>query len=158
MANIKQITVNGTTYDLRDDSKLSTSLKGTALGLAELDENGRVPDSQLPSSFKPLYGTTAYWNEQISFVPEPGAIIIYTDRGTVETEDGDKYVAGIKIGDGNAYVVDLPFVGDDVAQNIIGQFTAHYNDTTMHITSEERSAWNNKVDVGLYGEILEFTR
>ena len=31
------------------DSKLNTSLKGTANGVAELDANGRVPSSQLPS-------------------------------------------------------------------------------------------------------------
>lgn len=31
------------------DTKLNTSLKGAASGLAELDENGKVPSSQLPS-------------------------------------------------------------------------------------------------------------
>ena len=35
--------------DAKLDLKLDTSLKGTSNGLAELDENGKVPSSQLPS-------------------------------------------------------------------------------------------------------------
>ena len=31
------------------DSKINTSAKGTASGVAELDANGKVPSSQLPS-------------------------------------------------------------------------------------------------------------
>lgn len=157
MANIKQITVNGITYNIRDDSKLSTSLKGAANGLAELDENGVLKESQLPV-LKSLYGTTAHWNSQLSFVPEAGQIVIYSDHGTADGSGGTVDVPGIKVGDGNAYCVDLPFVGDDVAQYILEQLANHTNNADIHVTSNDKTNWNNKVAVGLTGEVLEFTK
>ena len=64
MADISKIKLpNNTTYDIKDvsarsaaataqstaDGKISSSLKGIANGVAELDANGLVPTSQLPS-------------------------------------------------------------------------------------------------------------
>lgn len=84
-----------------------------------------------------LYDTTANWNSRLSFVPDAGAIVVYSDFTTV---DGNN-VPNIKIGDGMAYVVDLPFVNDDMRSVIL----SHISDTTRHITAAERDAWNNKV-------------
>ena len=80
------------------------------------------------------FGTTAEWSAQSSLVSEHGVLYVYTDHGT------DQYgnsIAGIKAGDGNAYVVDLPFT-DAV-------LTEHISDTTVHITAAERAFWNSKV-------------
>ena len=49
MANISQIEVNDTTYDLKDSNSIHTSEKGVANGVASLDNTGKVPTSQLPS-------------------------------------------------------------------------------------------------------------
>ena len=49
-ASISQIEVNSTVYDLKDANSVHTSDKGTAGGVASLDENGKVPASQLPST------------------------------------------------------------------------------------------------------------
>ena len=81
--------------------------------------------------------TTAHWNSQTTFVPQKGAIIIYSDYATVDNQN----VPNVKIGDGLAYVVDLPFVSDDLRQTVLN----HISDSTIHITATERTSWNNKV-------------
>lgn len=49
--NVNDLTYYTTTSDMNNalDDKLDASLKGAANGLAELDSNGKVPSSQLPS-------------------------------------------------------------------------------------------------------------
>lgn len=93
-------------------------------------------------------GTTEYWNNQLGYVPPENMIIVYTDK--------DEAAPGIKIGDGNAYCVDLPFVGDDIMQKL----GKHINDTVVHITQEEREFWNNKINTTdfLVDENLILTR
>lgn len=83
------------------------------------------------------------WNNKVNFIPEQGQIIIYTDKTTVVDEEGKtiKY-PGIKIGDGNAYLIDLPFIGDDNVELLLD----HINNRTVHITQEERIFWNNKLN------------
>ena len=66
---------------------------------------------------------------------------IYSDARSYEeeyTENNETltrtvYVPGIKIGDGSAYVVDLPFV---------------------NVTSEQINFWNNKVNCYLEPELI----
>lgn len=86
-----------------------------------------------------IIGSTEEWRQQLSFVPNAGDIICYTDK--VVTESGTR-IPGIKIGDGKAYCVDLPFVGDDIAEQLL----AHISDTGVHITEDERMRWNNKLN------------
>ena len=49
---------------------------------------------------------------------------------------------GFKLGDGNAYLVDKPFL--DEALSV--QLTEHINNMKIHLTEEERQRWNNKID------------
>ena len=81
-----------------------------------------------------LFDSTAGWSNQTSLVSETDHLYVYTDY---QTDSGGNAIAGIKVGDGNAYVVDLPFI-DAIAME-------HIADTTIHITDAERTAWNNKV-------------
>ena len=97
--------------------------------------------------------TTANWNAKTAYAPAQGDIIVYTDRATVTEDNVTKNVPGIKIGDGNAYVVDLPFTDDALAAALL----AHIGNTTAHITSGERAAWNNKVSVSTSGKALIFS-
>jgi hypothetical protein len=80
-----------------------------------------------------FWNTTAYWNTQTSLESEPGAVYVYSDHYT----DENGTVPGIKIGTGNAFVVDLPFVDRVYASHIV--------DTLVHITDSERQFWNDKV-------------
>lgn len=83
--------------------------------------------------------TTTNWNARTTFIPGKGDIIIYLDKAT---STNNKVIPGIKIGDGLAYGIDLPFVGDDIAENLLN----HINNTTVHITAAERTKWNNKIN------------
>lgn len=81
--------------------------------------------------------TTENWNSKLDFIPPKGIIIIYSDYATIEGIN----IPNFKVGDGLAYLVDLPFVGDDMRNTLI----SHINDMVRHITAEERVSWNNKV-------------
>lgn len=98
-----------------------------------------------------LYGDTAYWNSHSSYIPKQGEIIIYSDKSSKEVDGETVYIPGIKVGSGNAYVSDLAFVGDDVADFLL----AHINDNVRHITAAERSSWNNKLNVDDNFEVVD---
>lgn len=96
--------------------------------------------------------TTEEWNARQSYVPEAGRIIVYSDKSVLD----DKNIPGIKIADGSAYVVDLPFVDDDVEAVLI----EHIRDTEAHITDAERQRWNNKLNYEMddTNEVLTLNR
>ena len=81
--------------------------------------------------------TSAEWAQLTTLVSMPGEIYVYSDGG--EDAEGNP-IPKIKIGDGNAYVVDLPFVAA----------------TDLRITQDDIDNWNNKVAVRVDGEDLIF--
>lgn len=91
--------------------------------------------------------TTEHWNAARTFIPLRGEIIIYTDHGQMDDGYGNTInVPGIKIGDGSAYLIDLPFVGNEVRYEILQELRAHTNDWSIHVSAEDRSFWNNKLN------------
>lgn len=111
------------------------------------------------------FGTTDHWNGQRDFIPDRGQIVIYMDHGTVDDGNGGKKnVPGIKIGDGNAYLIDMPFLGDDVANSILYRLNAHLQNQDIHVSAADRLRWDKKVDVRLIDnlqgeqEVIEFFR
>lgn len=93
--------------------------------------------------------TTAYWNEQISYVPPRGQLIVYTDGNVVD----DVLYPKFKVGDGNAYVVDLPFSEGEyetILQN-------HLVNQTIHLTTADREKLQNSVVLTLDSENLIFS-
>lgn len=99
------------------------------------------------------YNTTEYWNATRGFVPKKGEIIIYSDYKTKNINDTVVTIPGIKIGSGNGYVQDLRFLNEDQADLIIN----HINDNNVHITSEERMRWNNKINITDGQDVIEET-
>lgn len=89
---------------------------------------------------------TANWNTALNFIPLKGEIIVYDDYQQIDGRN----IPGIKIGDGLAYVVDLPFVVDAV-QNQIG---SHINNNEIHVVGNDRFNWNNKVSADVEAENL----
>ena len=81
--------------------------------------------------------TSAEWAELITLQSRVGEIYVYSDGG--EDAEGNP-IPAIKIGDGNAYVVDLPFA----------------TGVDMRITDEDIENWNNKVAVRIEGDRLIF--
>ena len=98
------------------------------------------------------YDTTANWDLQRSLVAEEAAIYIYSDYKKIYDRRGNLInVAGIKIGDGSSYLVDMPFVTDSLTSIL----TSHITDTSVHVTRAEKEFWNNKVSSYLNGGDLE---
>lgn len=94
----------------------------------------------------PMYfATEEEWASQTSLVSELNAIYVYTDHKQV----GDQNIAGFKIGDGLAYVVDLPFT--DALMDL------HMQNNEIHVTAEERAFWNAKNRGFVNGENLILT-
>lgn len=110
---------------------------------------GNLTAEDLGLNYRIKYGTKAYWGENLDFIPGKGEVIIYTDYAKVDGVN----VPAFKIGDGLAYLVDLPFVSDDIRDRLI----KHIQDMARHISDEERSAWNNKVRCYLDGDTIVFT-
>lgn len=81
-----------------------------------------------------LFGTTAEWNAQSQLQSEAGKVYVYTDH---RIDSQGNRIAGIKMGDGNAYLIDLPFQDEAIYE--------HIEDSTIHITAAERAFWNDKV-------------
>lgn len=96
--------------------------------------------------------TTENWNNQRTFIPMNGEIIIYTDYHKKVNDDGKIInIPAIKIGDGNSYGVDLPFVDDDIRDKII----EHISNTSIHVTALEKMFWNNKINVTDDQEVID---
>ena len=105
-----------------------------------------------------MIGTTAEWDSHSGYIAPDGTICIYSDRGSYTNNGSTVVVPGIKISDGTSYVTGLPFVGDDVIAAVRAELNNHINDNIRHITSTERTFWNNKINTELDGEVLVFNR
>ena len=93
-------------------------------------------DERLPFFAK----TTAEWNADRTIVSQANVLYIYTDYKTI-TKDGQTYnIPNAKFGDGNAYLIDLPFVAmdDEAIYN-------HISNTSIHVSQQDRSNWDEKV-------------
>lgn len=99
--------------------------------------------------------TTQHWNEALGFIPLEGELIIYNDYKTIEKEiDGEVRqvkIAGLKIGDGMAYVQDLPFVNEDLRDKIM----EHIDNPDIHVTLADKLFWNNKLNVNDAAELVD---
>lgn len=99
--------------------------------------------------------TTANWNAAHGMVPLEGEIIVYNDYKTITKEiDGqlrNVQVPGIKIGDGAAYVQDLPFVDEELRDRIMD----HINNPDIHVSLREKLFWNNKLNVNDQAELVD---
>ena len=99
--------------------------------------------------------TTENWNNAIGFIPLQGELIIYNDYKTIQKEiDGELrtvLIPGIKIGDGRAYVQDLPFIDEELRDKIM----MHINNPNIHVTLQEKIFWNNKLNVDDNAELVD---
>lgn len=91
-----------------------------------------------------LYATTATWNSQPQLVSDRGYLYIYSDY---KQNSQGQNIAGFKVGDGNAYLIDMPFTDETMQDHIV--------DTVHHITQTEREFWNSKVRCYIDAEIQD---
>ena len=118
---------------------------GTLVGELQRQETLRGDLSIPPTrtGVNPIHqDTTEAWNSQPSLIAKKGHLYFYTDYKQVSGVN----VAGMKLGDGTSFLIDLPF--EDA------QFQEHIQDEIRHITQEEREFWNNKNRAVITGENL----
>lgn len=103
--------------------------------------------------------TTAGWNSNPQYLPKQGEICIYTDYLVVQDDMGnDVTYPAIKIGDGNSYLIDMPFVGDETRYLLLRRIQEHESNTDLHLRPGEREFWNNKLNYDVDNEELILTR
>ncbi len=86
------------------------------------------------------YDTKAGWDSKPTMIAEEGAIYIYKDYATINVDGETKPVPALKIGDGTSYLIDMPIANGDIADLLL----EHINNTVIHVTSEDKTFWNNK--------------
>ena len=86
------------------------------------------------------YDTTEHWNAKPSLISKRGCIYVYNDKGSIEESGEEKAVPWIKVGDGTSYLIDMPFMGEDMASELY----SHIQDFTSHVSASDRLFWNNK--------------
>lgn len=122
--------------------------QGTLSGELQRQENlqGDLSIPAVRTGVNPIHqDTTEAWNSQPALIAKAGHLYFYTDYQQV----GGVNVAGMKLGDGTSYLIDLPF--EDA------QFQDHIRNTVVHITQEEREFWNSKNRAVITGENLILT-
>lgn len=102
--------------------------------------------------------TDQEWASTPNFVPEKNTILVYSNHNTVTKNDVTYNVPGIKIADGLAYGLDQPFLGDEIREELLNALNNHINDTSVHVTAEEKLFWNNKLNCEAIGDTLQFNR
>ena len=75
---------------------------------------------------KILYATTEYWTSHPEISSKPGVIYIYSDY---QKDPEGRDLPGFKVGDGNSYVVDLPFCLPP--NTVLMDTTEHWNENPM---------------------------
>ena len=99
--------------------------------------------------------STAAWNAARGFIPLQGELIIYNDYKTIQKEiDGELrtvQIPGVKIGDGQTYVQDLPFIDEELRDKVM----MHINNPDIHVTLQEKIFWNNKLNVNDNAELVD---
>ena len=103
----------------------------------------------------PIIGTTAYFEGVKTTVPPRGQLVIFSDLRSIEItkSDGSKSTitsAGIKVGDGNTSIEQLPFID--------WFYWDHINDANIHVTAEEKTFWNNKITCEVIDETLNLKK
>lgn len=112
---------------------------------------GNLDASQLGLG-KVYYDTKENWDIQRYLIGERAAIYIYTDYEIIYDEVGNPInIAGLKIGDGTSYLIDLPFITDKMASILL----SHIGNSSIHLTEAEKNFWNNKITCYLDRNNLE---
>lgn len=99
-----------------------------------------MTSKRILTRIKHKHEVEADWNKATSFVPYDGELIVY------DADTAHPYPR-FKVGDASTTVVNLPFSDaeychlDDI-EAVSATLTGHTGNTTIHITSTERTNWN----------------
>ena len=109
---------------------------------------GAVLDDLTSSSVSIESHSTEEWQEEGRAISKQGIFYIYSD-GYKDEEGND--IPRIKLGDGMAYISDLPFLDAPLLNMII----QHINNEAVHITQQQRLFWNNKININDSQQVID---
>lgn len=105
---------------------------------AEGTPSSPVPSEMLANIDIPkgsiVSGTVSYWQTHGNVISTKDVLYIYTDW---KQDAEGKNIPGIKVGDGLAYISDMPFTDE--------LWAAHVMDSLIHVSAGDRANWNSKV-------------
>ena len=120
-----------------DDS--STSGTGVTWSAAKINQ-------AIANAGNVFYNTVSGWAAEPQLVGQVKSMYVYTDAMQYEGQN----IPRIKVGDGQTYLIDLPFLNEREID--------HIANTSIHITDAERQFWNNKVTAYENQESLIITK
>lgn len=123
---------------LQEKATVEADLTGASTLDANISEQGHlngdlIVPSYIYSDSDIYYNTTEFWNSKPEIIAHEQTIYVYTDH---DVAPSGQFIAGFKVGDGTSYLIDLPFT--DI------NYINHINNSSIHITQQEREFWNNK--------------
>ena len=92
--------------------------------------------------------TEAGWDENPLYTPALGEICIYTNGDTI---------TNIKIGDGKVPIVDLPYITEFFAKEIVVMYQ-HMENDSIHVSEQDRARWDAKLNYDISDENLILNR
>lgn len=87
--------------------------------------------------------TKANWDAQQALVSEKDVLYIYTDYTTYNNQN----IPAFKVGDGLAYLIDLPFSRDDLEAMI----KEHIANAKIHLSTEDRDKLESSIKANVAG-------
>lgn len=89
--------------------------------------------------------TVEEWNAERDLISQENVLYIYSNYRTAQDDHGnDVYLPGLKLGDGKAFLIDLPFLNSGAMdQDILD----HINNNVIHVSLADREFWNNKLNL-----------
>lgn len=89
--------------------------------------------------------TVEEWNSDKDLISQKGILYIYNNYKIINDQEGNEiFLPGIKLGDGKAYLIDLPFLNTDAFNE---QILDHINNKIIHVSLDDRRFWNNKLNL-----------
>ena len=89
--------------------------------------------------------TVEEWNNDRNLISQKGILYIYSNYKIINDQEDNKiFLPGIKLGDGKAYLIDLPFLNTDTFDE---QILDHINNEVIHVSLDDRRFWNNKLNL-----------
>ena len=143
MARIKYYDVSTGTVKYADT--ITSSIDDATISSAKTWSSAKILQELSQSESNIYSNTTEGWNAQPSLISDEHTIYVYSDAGNVAGIP----VPWLKIGDGAAYLIDLPFVNQEEIE--------HMSNQTIHVSNEDRLNWDSKVRVYNVGETAVFT-
>ena len=100
--------------------------------------------------------TKQEWDSDLTFISELNVLYIYSNYKTIQKDDQEIIVPGIKIGDGKSFLIDLPFLNG--ASGFDEILIDHIDSNNIHVSQTDRNFWNNKLNLSLQGQVLTLNR